>query len=1504
MQYRKCIALLAVVLVGFGVVAVDDASAATVTSVTVTAPADSGALRGIDSTFVVTVVTNDWSPITRLECVVYLITGNSATSVVADGGGQVFTSAAGVGGGSKAAWASGVTFDGMPEISTIIIASGGTAYSSASVAGGVSSATLTGASGGNIIAASTFRGLSSLSFSGDGDSLASSGTGETVTFKWYGKVHHSSGTVTAVNAAAFVIDTDNAQALPTTANGDTSAIVKSAATNKFNIDADRPVDPNKMISTAASTIGNRAAGTSHTVTGFTSAAATQILGIGDTLKVDVKLGTQTDEVLGADSLTVVADLFGKVTTLTKTSRSVDTLQHRVVLAEGDYTGRAGADKVAATDTFGVFIVDLAGNRSGTVDAAPNGVTLPVTYFVDVTPPKLDGQVVNGDTILPVSTDTITDGGLNTGFANDLNPITYNLAEALDTLFVTLDGADTDVTLKVVNTTLSVADAALKAGTTFTLDMTAQGDTATATDSFFVSDGTTTTEFDGLAYVTTGKMVTTGMHSITFKGQDLAGNVGPALTRTNVYVDVDDLELIRLFPTAASNLDTLEEETAKVIFQLSEAADSVMITYTGIAGTDNGNTRKRPLVGSELTNTAAEQTFPVDSLVSGTEYTLRLVGADLAGNYMQTSLDSFIYDTTFVVPVIALFEITANTAKVGLGNSIAAGDTVILTITAKTVDDRVAVTYKKTSDLKVSGGSGLTLTGTGVTDGGNGRAILAADDWVVGTRTVVLKDTVSIDTLTVAVQDCTDTTSIYVGALDSVIVVNPGAYTQIVVDAGTKVGMGDDFPVTVTLADKYGNVRVTDDGFVSVGANKLGVQVPVGEVPINKGQGSFMANSSTWSGTGLVLTVRDVIINDAPVGAVIVGTDTIEVDGDGATVLDAPDTVIAKDYMGASGTGDQGGFITLSFPLSDDHATLTGYRIYRKVAVSTGLDATGALVTLAAPVMEMINWGEVAAVPGASVMHVVVATLDGDSTMYGVAAERGTLTTAKSAFGPDAAVGTPYELMAQTMVRSRDASVAADAPVFATLSPEALAFQARGVAPRMNVASGIEKSSIAMTAEAIRSIDNIAPQGVPSMLALDTPGDAGSSITVTWAKSADDRIVSSTVSQAVGPSSGSNVYTTAGVKNYNVYRKVGDDTPQLVGQAGPGETSYVDAQVFNGVRYDYQVAPTDADNIAVTDLWNSAMAIRNNVLNEKGERVLGLFGVDNRVDYDDFFIFADHFGLSVGDGAFDPAFDLVADNQVNFDDFFAFADNFGQIAVGTGKVVPVMAGLNSEARFSLAVGADLPRVGEELAIAVNLEDYAELRGYGLTVSYDADVLEFVGSRVNDNILGEGGLAEPHLMAQGDGEVSIVSFGQTATDGDLGLNLVFRTMQEIESSYIEITDGKLQDGGYGLNHVTESVSIRVETRPEVYSLSDNYPNPFNPETTIKYQLPEAGDVNLEIYNMLGQVVRSLVSTNQNAGRYVLQWDATNDSGQPLSSGIYFYRIQAGGEFQSVKKMLLLK
>jgi len=103
---------------------------------------------------------------------------------------------------------------------------------------------------------------------------------------------------------------------------------------------------------------------------------------------------------------------------------------------------------------------------------------------------------------------------------------------------------------------------------------------------------------------------------------------------------------------------------------------------------------------------------------------------------------------------------------------------------------------------------------------------------------------------------------------------------------------------------------------------------------------------------------------------------------------------------------------------------------------------------------------------------------------------------------------------------------------------------------------------------------------------------------------------------------------------------------------------------------------------------------------------------------------------------------------------------------------------------------------------------------------------------------------------------------------------------------------------------TASLSLQTLPTAFSLASNFPNPFNPTTTIQYALPHAADVALTVYNVVGQPVRMLVDEHQSAGRYAVEWDATDDSGHRLSSGMYFYRLQAGGEFREVKKMLLLK
>ena len=115
-----------------------------------------------------------------------------------------------------------------------------------------------------------------------------------------------------------------------------------------------------------------------------------------------------------------------------------------------------------------------------------------------------------------------------------------------------------------------------------------------------------------------------------------------------------------------------------------------------------------------------------------------------------------------------------------------------------------------------------------------------------------------------------------------------------------------------------------------------------------------------------------------------------------------------------------------------------------------------------------------------------------------------------------------------------------------------------------------------------------------------------------------------------------------------------------------------------------------------------------------------------------------------------------------------------------------------------------------------------------------------------------------------------------------------------------DGELLDA----ISVFDNSSVAIK-RIENFSLNNiyNYPNPFNPITTLEYDLPEDAVVNITIYDMMGRVVNTLVNGSQTAGYKSIQWDATNNLGDPVSAGLYIYTIQAG-EFRQTKKMVLLK
>jgi hypothetical protein len=100
-----------------------------------------------------------------------------------------------------------------------------------------------------------------------------------------------------------------------------------------------------------------------------------------------------------------------------------------------------------------------------------------------------------------------------------------------------------------------------------------------------------------------------------------------------------------------------------------------------------------------------------------------------------------------------------------------------------------------------------------------------------------------------------------------------------------------------------------------------------------------------------------------------------------------------------------------------------------------------------------------------------------------------------------------------------------------------------------------------------------------------------------------------------------------------------------------------------------------------------------------------------------------------------------------------------------------------------------------------------------------------------------------------------------------------------------------------------SVYTNLIPGGFQLYDNYPNPFNPLTVISYDLPTSADVKLEVFNLMGRKVTTLVDTRQEEGHHQVEWNSKNSSGQRVASGVYFYRLTAD-EFTTTKKMTLIK
>ena len=215
----------------------------------------------------------------------------------------------------------------------------------------------------------------------------------------------------------------------------------------------------------------------------------------------------------------------------------------------------------------------------------------------------------------------------------------------------------------------------------------------------------------------------------------------------------------------------------------------------------------------------------------------------------------------------------------------------------------------------------------------------------------------------------------------------------------------------------------------------------------------------------------------------------------------------------------------------------------------------------------------------------------------------------------------------------------------------------------------------------------------------------------------------------------------------------------------------------------------------------------------------------------------------------------------------------------------------------------------MRLRMTVEEAQNLKGYGFMLQYDESKYEFVEARqVQEGMMGtadgQAGLFVSSNKTPGEIIVGSMKVDGSSADGAGELvEFVFRTEDAPLQTDFQILDGILVDLAGNVDQMHNIEIGRLDPIPEDFALAQNMPNPFNPATTISYEVPEAGAVKLIVYNLLGQQVRTLVNETIEAGFYTIAWDGADEFGRQVASGIYIYKMDSGS-FSATKRMMFLK